>query len=245
MIESVQPTQPAQPTKPIPPAGALPDMSLRADWSVRCAVNAHELPWEPSPSPLVQRRLLERQGGEVARATSVVRYQPGARFSEHLHELGEEILVLDGTLSDESGDYPAGTYLKNPPGSRHAPFSESGCTLWVKLRHLDPDDQEQVAIDTRHAAWLPGMVPGLRVLPLSSHATQHTAMVRWAPGTVFNDHRHFGGEEIWVVEGVFSDEHGDYPAGTWLRSPHLSQHRPFSREGCVILVKTGHLLPPA
>lgn len=232
-------------TEATQPAGALPDMSLRADWSVRCAVNAHDLPWEPSPSPLVQRRLLERQGGEVARATSVVRYQPGARFSEHRHELGEEILVLDGTFSDESGDYPAGSYLKNPPGSGHAPFSESGCTLWVKLRHMQPDDTECVAIDTRQAPWLPGMVPGLQVLPLSSHGTEHTAMVRWAPGTVFNAHRHFGGEEIWVVEGVFSDEHGDYPAGTWIRSPHLSQHRPFSREGCVILVKTGHLLPPA
>jgi anti-sigma factor ChrR (cupin superfamily) len=189
----------------------------------------------------VHRRLLERDGSEVARATSVVRYEPGATFDSHLHELGEEILVLDGTLSDEHGDYAPGTYIKNPPGSSHAPFSKDGCTLFVKLRHLDPQDRERVVVDTVRAPWFQGLVQGLTVLPLSEFGTNHTAMVRWAPGTYFNPHRHFGGEEIYVVDGVFSDEHGDYPKGNWIRSPHLSQHKPFSVEGCLILVKTGHL----
>lgn len=177
----------------------------------------------------------------MARATSVVRYAPGARFDAHLHELGEEILVLEGTLSDEDGNYGPGTYLKNPPGSRHAPYSDEGCLLFVKLRHLDRTDAERCVVDTLSATWFQGMVAGLTVLPLSEFGTQHTAMVRWAPGTYFNPHRHYGGEEIFVVEGVFSDEHGSYPAGSWIRSPHLSQHQPFSREGCLILVKTGHL----
>jgi anti-sigma factor ChrR (cupin superfamily) len=190
----------------------------------------------------VHRRLLERDGGEVARATSVVRYAPGATFDSHLHELGEEILVLDGTLSDEHGDYGPGTYIKNPPGSSHAPFSADGCTLFVKLRHLDPQDQERVVVDTVRAPWFQGLVQGLTVLPLSEFGTSHTAMVRWAPGTYFNPHRHFGGEEIYVVDGVFLDEYGNYPKGSWIRSPHLSQHKPFSVEGCLILVKTGHLL---
>lgn len=220
-------------------------MKLRADWSQRCVVHSNDLPWVPSPSKLVERRMLERDGDEVARATSVVRYAPGARFDAHDHGLGEEILVLDGVFSDESGNHGPGTYLKNPPGSRHAPFSEPGCTLFVKLRYQDPQDQAQLAIDTRQAEWRPGLVPGLSVLPLSSFGTCHTALVRWAPGTYFNPHRHYGGEEIFVVEGVFSDEHGDYPAGSWLRSPHLSQHQPFSREGCLIFVKTGHLLADA
>ncbi len=215
--------------------------TLNADFSQRCVMHSHDLPWQPSPLPGVQRRLLERDGGEVARATSIVRYEPGARFDEHVHERGEEILVLEGTFSDETGDHGPGTYLKNPPGSRHAPRSESGCLLFVKLRHLDPGDTQRCAIDTRRAPWFQGMVPGLTVLPLAEHGTQHTAMVRWAPGTFFNPHRHWGGEEIFVVEGVFSDEHGHYPQGSWLRSPHLSQHQPFSREGCLILVKTGHL----
>ena len=214
---------------------------LNTDFSERAVVDTLAEPWQASPAALVQRRLIERDGGEVARATSIVRYGAGARFQSHLHDLGEEILVLEGQLSDAQGDYGPGTYLKNPPGSSHAPFSENGCTLLVKLRHLDPNDQGRVVVDTAHAAWFPGMVPGLSVLPLSSFEGQHTAMVRWAPGTFFNPHRHHGGEEIYVVEGVFEDENGRYPAGTWLRSPHLSQHQPFSREGCLIFVKTGHL----
>ena len=217
-------------------------LQLNADFSQRCIVDSNSLPWQASPSPRVHRRLLERIGGEVARATSVVRYAAGARFDAHSHDLGEEILVLEGTLSDELGVYGPGTYLKNPPGSAHAPFSEHGCTLFVKLRNLDPQDQARVVVPTRQAQWRQGLVPGLTVLPLNEFSTFHTAMVRWAPGTYFNPHRHYGGEEIFVVEGVFSDEHGDYPQGSWLRSPHLSQHQPFSREGCLILVKTGHLL---
>ena len=217
-------------------------LQLNVDLSQRCVVDSNALAWNDSPSPLVQRRLLERDGGELARATSVVRYAAGARFDLHTHDLGEEILVLEGTLSDDSGNYGPGTYIKNPPGSAHAPFSESGCTLFVKLRYQDPQDRTRIVVPTRQASWHQGLVAGLSVLPLWEFGTQHTAMVRWSPGTYFNPHRHYGGEEIFVVEGTFSDEHGDYPQGTWLRSPHLSQHQPFSREGCLILVKTGHLL---
>lgn len=217
-------------------------VQINADEAERCVVNSGQLDWIASPQSQVQRRLLARDGGEVARATSIVRYAPGARFTAHLHALGEEILVLEGTFSDELGDYGPGSYLKNPPGSSHAPFSEGGCTLFVKLRHLQPQDSERVVVDTRRARWRQGMVEGLTVLPLSEFGTTHTALVRWAPGTFFNPHRHYGGEEIFVVEGVFEDEHGRYPQGCWIRSPHLSQHQPFSREGCLILVTTGHLL---
>ncbi len=214
---------------------------LNTDFSQRVVLDTLALPWQASPSPKVWRRQLERDGGECARATSIVRYDPGARFPEHGHEFGEEIIVLDGVFSDQHGDHGPGTYVKNPPGSRHAPFSVDGCTLFVKLRHLDPADRGRVIVNFRQDKWYPGMVAGLTVLPLSEFATQHTAMVRWAPETYFNPHRHYGGEEIFVVEGTFADEFGEYPAGSWLRSPHLSMHKPFSREGCLIFVKTGHL----
>ncbi|WP_317201039.1 cupin domain-containing protein [Janthinobacterium sp.] len=216
-------------------------MQLHSDFSQRVVVEPTSLEWVDSPSSGIQRKLLERDGGEVARATSIVRYAAGAAFASHQHDLGEEILVLDGVFSDESGSFGPGTYIKNPPGSSHAPGSVTGCTLFVKLRHLDPADSQRSVIDTRKAAWFAGMVPGLSVLPLSEFGAQHTALVRWAPGTQFTAHRHHGGEEIYVVEGVFEDEFGRYPAGTWMRSPHLSAHRPFSKEGCTILVKTGHL----
>lgn len=216
-------------------------MQLHADLTQRAVVASDQLPWRDSPVPGITRRLLERDGGEVARATSVVRYAAGAQFTQHNHPLGEEILVLDGDFGDETGHYGPGTYIKNPAGSAHAPYSKSGCTLFVKLHHLDPDDQQSVVVQTSKAEWFPGLVPGLQVLLLSAFQTQHTALVRWAPGTYFNSHRHFGGEEIYVLDGVFEDEWGRYPSGSWIRSPHLSAHQPFSVEGCTILVKTGHL----
>ena len=218
-------------------------MHIHSDYSQRVVIHQDSLSWVPSPVPGIERRMLDRAGDEVARATTIVRYLPESHFTEHQHALGEEILVLDGQFSDEHGDYPAGTYIKNPAGTSHAPFTKTGCLLLVKLRHLHPDDQQACVIQTRTATWYPGLVPGLSVLPLSEFETTHTAMVRWAPKTYFNPHRHYGGEEIFVVDGGFEDEHGRYPAGSWLRSPHLSVHKPYSVEGCTIFVKTGHLLP--
>jgi anti-sigma factor ChrR (cupin superfamily) len=217
-------------------------MQINTDLSKKLALNCGELPWLASPQKGVERVMLERDGDEVARATSLVRYAPKSSFSRHPHDLGEEFLVLEGEFQDEHGQYPAGTYVKNPPGSSHTPFTDTGCTLFVKLRYLDPLDVERVVINTHSSDWFAGMVPGLTVLPLSSFGTTSTALVRWAPGTYFNPHRHFGGEEIFVIDGVFEDEHGRYPKGTWLRSPHMSAHKPFSVEGCTIFVKTGHLL---
>jgi anti-sigma factor ChrR (cupin superfamily) len=216
-------------------------MNINADFTQKVVMNHHDLPWLPSPELGVERRIFERQGDELAKATSIVRYQPGSAFPAHTHEFGEEILVLEGVFSDERGDYPAGTYLMNPPGSSHAPHSKTGCILFVKLRHLGSDQVEREVIDTKTASWFQGMVPGLNVMPLMRQGTGST-LVRWAPQTYFNPHKHFGGEEIFVVEGVFEDEHGRYPQGSWIRSPHLSLHRPFSKEGCTIFVKTGHLL---
>lgn len=187
------------------------------------------------------RRLLERHGDELARATSIVKYEPGAQFSKHRHDHGEEILVLEGVFSDETGDYPAGFYIMNPPGSTHTPYSTTGCTLFVKLRHLGVEQTQREVVDTNNTPWLPGLVDGLYVMPLMRQGSGST-LVRWSPRTYFNPHRHYGGEEIYVVRGVFEDEHGIYPEGSWIRSPHMSLHQPFSKEGCTIFVKTGHLL---
>jgi anti-sigma factor ChrR (cupin superfamily) len=216
-------------------------MLIHADFTQRVVIRSDEMPWAPSPAPGVERRMLDRVGDEQARATSIVRYAPDSHFPQHLHPDGEEILVLDGVFSDENGDYPAGSYLRNPPGSFHSPFTVDGCVIFVKLRQFEHDDKARLAVNTHRATWHPGQVPGLSVLPLHSHGTVHTALVRWAPGTVFSPHRHWGGEEIFVLEGTFQDEQGAYPAHTWMRSPHLSAHAPFSQDGCLIYVKTGHL----
>lgn len=111
--------------------------------------------------------------------------------------------MLEGTLHDEHGVYGPGTYIKNPVGTSHAPSSPDGCTLFVKLRHLDPRDDERVVIDTRLSAWHQGMVDGLQVLPLGTFESQNTALVRWAPQTFFNPHRHWGVKRSWCSKAFF------------------------------------------
>jgi hypothetical protein len=106
--------------------------------------------------------MLDRIGDEVARATSIVRYAPHSRFSAHTHGGGEEFLVLDGVFQDEHGDYPAGTYIRNPPTSSHTPGSKPGCTIFVKLWQFDPDDRTPVRIDTSGLAFAPAPdIPGV------------------------------------------------------------------------------------
>jgi anti-sigma factor ChrR (cupin superfamily) len=70
---------------------------------------------------------------------------------------------------------------------------------------------------------------------------EQTALVKWPKNEKFISHKHWGGEEILVLKGIFIDEHGEYPQGYWIRSPHLSEHFPYVEEETIILVKTGHL----
>jgi anti-sigma factor ChrR (cupin superfamily) len=196
--------------------------------------------WVASPMPGVWRKPLAREDTEQGHATSIVRYEPGARFSPHDHPRGEEILVLEGVFSDETGDYPAGTYFRNPEGFRHAPFSDEGCVLLVKLHQFQSDDDQHIVVDTRNASFQSGS-GNLQVLPLHQHNSEQVALVRWPAGEHFEDHRHFGGEEIYVIKGQLRDEHGSYRAGTWIRSPHLSRHFPYVDEETLIWVKVGHL----
>ncbi|WP_339879297.1 cupin domain-containing protein [Pseudidiomarina gelatinasegens] len=213
---------------------------INMDFSKKVVVRSAEADWQPSPAEGVERKPLEREDAERGRASSIVRYAPGARFATHQHPLGEEIFVLEGVFSDEKGDYPAGTYIRNPPGSQHAPFSDEGCTLFVKLHQFASSDDATVRINTNTSPWLQGQ-GGLQVMPLHSFETEHCALVKWPAGEVFKPHRHFGGEEILVLSGEFMDEHGRYPAGTWIRSPHNSAHTPFVERATIIYVKTGHL----
>lgn len=216
------------------------EASINMDLTQRVTVDTGALDWLGSPSDGVLRKPLEREAAESGRTTSVVKFLPGASFSPHLHPMGEEIFVLDGVFSDERGDYPKGSYIRNPPGSKHAPFSKEGCTLLVKLDQFDAQDDEQLVIDTLRQAWLLGH-GNLQVMPLHSFGTTHTALVKWPQGEKFIPHTHFGGEEIFVLNGEFIDEHGRYSAGCWLRSPHLSHHLPYVEQDTLIFVKTGHL----
>ncbi|MGR5237203.1 cupin domain-containing protein [Vibrio alfacsensis] len=213
---------------------------LNMDFSQRIVINTEQQEWISSPAPGVWRKPLEREAKESGHTTSIVKYEANSAFATHPHPLGEEILVLEGVFSDENGDYPAGTYLRNPPGSHHAPFSKEGCVILVKLNQFSPSDLSPVCIDTTTATWLPG-IGNLNVLPLHDFEHEHVALVKWPKGERFQPHRHFGGEEILVLSGAFKDEFGTYPKHTWLRSPHMSEHFPFVEQETVIWVKTGHL----
>ncbi len=216
-------------------------INLNMDFSKKIQLNTSEMDWQNSPSPDVLRKPLSRANQESGHATSIVKYKPGAKFNQHYHKKGEEIFVLEGTFSDEYGDYPKGTYLRNPDGTFHSPFSKDGCILFVKLAQFQQDDKQQLVINTQSQTWLDG-IGGLKVMPLHSHVHEHTALVKWPKNEQFHAHNHFGGEEIFVLQGTFQDQFGVYPKGTWIRSPHNSQHKPFVEEDTVIWVKTGHLM---
>lgn len=218
---------------------------LNADFNERVVVRPGDYYWEESPMPGVDRMKLDRIGDEVARATSIVRYQPFSKFSEHTHSGGEEFFVLEGVFSDEHGDYPAGSYVRNPVGTSHTPrIGSEGVIIFVKLHQFNDGDNDQKVINTNISEWHPGLVDGLSVMPLHQFEGESVALVKWAPNTHFNPHQHWGGEEILVLEGTFYDEHGEYPKGSWLRSPHLSKHTPYTKDdGALIYVKVGHLSP--
>lgn len=213
---------------------------LNMDFSKHVVMKTDAMDWVSSPSSGVSRKPLEREFTESGHTTSIVRFDKGSYFPEHTHPLGEEIIVLDGVFSDEFGDYGQGSYLRNPPNSAHSPFSKEGCTLFVKLDQFDERDTQQVRIDTHATPWSPG-IGGLQVMALHAFEHEHVALVKWPAGESFQPHRHFGGEEIFVLSGEFKDEHGSYPANTWLRSPHMSEHFPYVEEETIIWVKVGHL----
>lgn len=218
-------------------------VDLNTDLAQRVVIDTTLMRWESSPSGTVWRRPLYRQGGEQGPVTSIVRYAPGGSFPLHRHPEGEEIFVLDGVLADEHGEYPAGTFLLNPEGTQHAPRSEEGCILFVRLRQYAGPGRPRLLRHAGRMEWLPGMVPGLTVKPLYAQSgfPENVALVDWAPGTRFHRHTHPGGEEILVLDGELRDEHGVYPQGTWLRNPHMSQHTPFTEKGCLIYVRVGGL----
>jgi anti-sigma factor ChrR (cupin superfamily) len=217
-------------------------MQINADLSQRAVLQTEEMDWVASPMPGVRRRMLERDGEDGdRRATSIVRYAPNSRFSPHSHGGGEEFLVLAGTFSDDGADYPAGTYVRNPPGSRHTPRSRDGATIFVKLQQFAPDDRARVVIDTKTQLWIAGPAAGVQVMPLHSHGPEQVTLQHWNAGTRRERREERGGEEIFVLDGVLEDEQGRYPKGTWLRNPPGALPERWSRNGCDLYVKTGHI----
>ncbi|MBB3066217.1 cupin domain-containing protein [Limibacillus halophilus] len=221
-------------------------MELNADFTCRIALHAENIDWQESPTPGVSRRMLDRIGGEVARATTIVRYAAGSRFPTHCHEAGEEFLVLEGVFQDEHGDYPTGTYVRNPPTSSHAPASELGCTILVKLRQFAPDDRTFVRIDLNkiEALAIAGR-EGVSVTPLFRDSRETVRVERWDAGTAV-PLTAAGGMEIFVLDGSFEQGGDTLQRHSWLRLPpglpaDQNATAVAGSQGATVWTKSGHL----
>ncbi|PKF50733.1 cupin domain-containing protein [Enterovibrio nigricans] len=217
---------------------------LNMQFDKRIIINTNDLEWQTSPSAGVKRKVLSREHAERGHATSIVKYLAQSTFPQHQHPLGEEILVLSGTFSDENGDYPEGTYIRNPPGSFHSPYSENGCTIFVKLHQFSSNDHHTVRVNIHDPDGWVDAQGRLKMRPLHEFNGEQVAMILWPAGQHFFSISHFCGEEVFVLKGEYRDEFGRYPAGTWIRNPHMYEYNPYAVEDTLLWVKVGHLPYP-
>lgn len=193
-------------------------MRLNADLTQPVIVHAARLDWVPSPAAGVDRRMLYREGAEVARATSIVRYAPDSAFPEHVHSGGEEILVLDGTFQDEHGDYPAGSYFRNPPGTAHSPAAPDGCTIFVRLWQYRAGDEAQINRQPGEGTILPPRPGATAARLLFEDAAERVWIEDWTPGaSLAVENRQ--GLEFLVTAGAARINGEDCIAQSWGRLP--------------------------
>ena len=221
-------------------------MELNADFKERVVVHSDQLEWIASPMPGVDRRMLDRIGGEVARATTIVRYAPNSKFSAHTHTGGEEFIVLDGVFQDEHGDFPEGTYVRNPPTTSHTPGSEQGCTIFVKLWQFDMDDRDQFR--KTMAEELGDFTDGIATALLHQDDREVVTYSHVNAGATLHN-ADAGGIEMLVIAGSLEQGGEMLGKGAWLRLP---MGQPLTavagRDGAKVWIKTGHLphaKPPA
>ncbi|MEQ8265110.1 cupin domain-containing protein [Pseudohaliea sp.] len=215
---------------------------LNGDFRQRLTIDTQALPWTASPGGHVQRKRLHLVGrAEAGQVTSLVRYEPGARFPRHDHPEGEEILVLEGVFSDDRGHWHAGTYLLNPEGYSHAPYSEEGCTLFVKLRQYPGNDREKVALQTADQAWRGSVRKGVawKKLYAQEPYADSARLERWEDPASLGTLTFPAGAELLVLAGAFTDEHGTYPRWSWLRIPPGGVLMPTGGEYCELYIKEG------
>ncbi|TRD10560.1 cupin [Erythrobacter insulae] len=217
-------------------------MEINADFEEPVLRHTSQIDWVASPMAGVERRMLDRIGGEVARATSIVRYAKGSSFAEHTHSGGEEFIVLEGVFQDEHGDYPAGTYIRNPVGTHHIPRSDPGCTIFVKLWQFDPADQEQIAVDLDSIEILPALDrAGVSSATLAAREYEHVALEVW------DAHAKVGlsdpcGLEMLILDGSCSHNDEIYGRHDWIRLPAgASETFVAESSGARVWIKRGHL----
>ncbi len=221
-------------------------MEINSDFSDRVVVHSDQLAWQASPMKGVERRMLDRIGDEVARATTIVRYAPGSHFSAHTHTGGEEFIVLDGVFQDEHGDFPEGTYVRNPPTTQHTPGSEPGCTIFVKLWQFDMEDRNQFRKTMADELAAPENGVATAVLHKDKREVVTYSHLD-AGATLTSDAT--GGIEVLIIDGSVTESGDELVRNDWLRLPEgQSLSAVAGPSGAKIWMKTGHLpfaRPPA
>lgn len=217
-------------------------MDINADFSLRVVLHGASMAWVDSPVAGVQRRMLDRIGDEVARATSIVRYAAGSRFTAHTHGGGEEFIVLDGVFQDEHGDYPAGSYIRNPPASRHTPGSAQGCIIFVKLWQFAAEDRTHVVVDMNQMGKTGDPLRrGVAVTPLFEDERETVQLEHWEPGARVQL-GYPDGAELLVLAGDFRDAGDHLQPMSWMRLPCGGRLDACAGEkGARVWVKHGHL----
>lgn len=217
-------------------------MNVNDDFTKRVILHSDEIKWEDSPMPGVQRRRLDRIVGENERVTTIVRYAPGSQFSSHVHGGGEEFFVIEGVFEDDYGDWPAGSYIRNPPNSSHTPGSKPGCVIFVKLWQFEPDDRTFVhaninklgKVDERDRE-------GVQASPLFKDEHEDVRFETWAPGAAVEVDAS-GGAEVFVLSGGFREGEDTLRKHSWLRVPVGGSLRATAgTDGAMVWVKTQHL----
>ncbi len=204
---------------------------MNDNYETRVLINTNDLEWENTQNKGIYKKLLSKKENEE---TSILKIEESSKLNNNSKINSVEIFVLEGIYKNEFGEFKSGTYLNLPNEDEAFVSSNTGCVIFRK-ENCDKG-VENIIIDTNSTPWLKGQ-GNLEVMPLFTQ----TALVKWPQNERFIPHKHWGGEEIFVLKGRFMDEHGIYPKGSWIRSPHLSTHFPFVEEETIIFVKTGHL----
>ena len=204
---------------------------MNSDYEKRALIDTNTIQWQETQTKDVFKKILAIKDEEE---TSFIKLKEGSVLNQEQKINSVEIFVLEGTYINEYGKYSQGTYLRLPLENEALVKSDKGCVIFRKTNFFT--DNEMLIIDTNASAWLQGQ-GNLEVKPLHNQ----TALVKWPKNERFIPHKHWGGEEVVVLHGVFIDEYGEYPKGSWIRSPHLSEHFPYVNEETIIFVKTGHM----
>ncbi|MEN8718236.1 MAG: cupin domain-containing protein [Sulfurovum sp.] len=204
---------------------------MNEDYEKKAFINTNSIDWSDTKNSGIFKKLLSKKNAEE---TYILKLEENTKYISDNKINSVEIFVLNGTYINEYGEFRKGTYLNFEKEDQSSVSSKEGCVVFKKVNYNC--EKEQIIIDTKKSTWSMGH-GNLEVLPLQNQ----TALVKWPKNEKFIPHKHWGGEEIFVLSGTFIDEHGIYPKHSWIRSPHLSHHHPYVEDETIIYVKTGHL----